>query len=165
MPQLARRAAPAGLLITWVGYFTALQWSVVRFELGIVVVLTSATILLATGLARRWCYPLPAPFVAGALMACAVVAEVVPFFTYTSATERRWLAHGLALTCLVSAGLLTLLKSPHRSSLALATAVVGSFAVSAAAIRLDPAPRIDVWVTLQQAADGMAAGAERVVIA
>ena len=148
----------SAFLLNWVGYFSALQWSVVRFELGIVVVLTSATILLATGLARRWCYPLPAPLVAGALLVCAVVAEVVPFFTYTSTTERRWLAHGLALTCLLVAGLLTLLRTPHRGSLALAAAVTGSFAVSAAAVRLDPAPRIDVWVTLQQAADGMAAG-------
>jgi hypothetical protein len=42
------------LLVIWVGYFTALQWSVVRYRLGIVVVVTSAAVLLGTAVVRRW---------------------------------------------------------------------------------------------------------------
>jgi hypothetical protein len=147
----------------WVAYFTALQWSVVRYRLVIVLVLTATALLLGTALVRRRRPPDLAPaHLAAALLACAVVAELVPFFSYTTPTERRGLAHLVAVGCVLAAAALVLLD---RSNVALGgrTAAAGiavlTFVVSSVAvIVLDPAPRIDVWVTLQQAADGLADG-------
>jgi hypothetical protein len=127
----------AALLVVWVVYFTALQWSVVRYRLAIVLVVTSAAALLATALVRRWRpAAVPRGYLAAALLACGLVTELVPFFSYTAPAERRALAHTVA------------------AGIAVLTFVVSS----AAAIVLDPAPRIDVWVTLQQAADGLSHG-------
>lgn len=154
MRRLPATVGAAALSLTWLGYFTALQYSVVRYRLGIVAVVTGATVLLAAALIRRWrVVAPPRPLLAAALAVSAIVAEAVPFFSHTTATERRWLAHLVAGTCLVTAVLV--LRSRR---LAAATAVLGSSAAWAAAIVLDPAPRIDVWVILQQAADGMARG-------
>jgi len=150
------------LLIVWVGYFSALQWSVVRYRLGIVVVVTSAAVLLGTALVRRWRPPtVPRVQLAVALLVCAAVTEVVPFFSYTTPAERRALAHVTALGCVLVAAVLVL---GNRWSLAGARTVAAGIAVltfvisSAMAIVLDAAPHIDVWVTLQQASDGLARG-------
>src|SRR3954454_2587077 len=90
VPRLSPRAAAACPLVAWLGYFTALQWSVVRYRLGIVVVLTSAAVLLGTALLRGWRGDrLPRPLLAGALLVAAVVAEVVPFFSHTPPGDRR----------------------------------------------------------------------------
>lgn len=145
------------------GYFTALQWSVVRYRLGIVVVLTSAAVLLGTALLRRWRPPdVPRPLLAVALLAIALVTEVVPFFSYTTPEERRSLAHLMAAGCVLAAGSLLLPNGLARRlgarRVAAGVGVLTFVAVSATAIVLDPAPRIDVWVTLQQAADGLADG-------
>lgn len=151
------------LVVVWVGYFTALQWSVVRYRLGIVVVVTSAAVLLGTALWRRWRpAPVPRSVLAGALLACSAVTELVPFFSYTTAGERRALAHVMAAGCVLAAVALAL-PHGHRAwtdgrALAAGVAVLTFVTVSAAVIVLDPAPRIDVWVTLQQAADGLADG-------
>jgi hypothetical protein len=151
------------LLVVWVGYFTALQWSVVRYRLGIVVVVTSAAVLLGTAVGRRWRPPGFPPWqLASALVLCAVVTEVVPFFSYTSSEERRALAHVMAAGCLLAGVSLVALAARRRPgpgrAVAASVAVLAFVAVSAAAIVLDPAPRIDVWVTLQQASDGLADG-------
>ena len=144
--------------VVWVGCFTALQWSVVRFRLGIVVVLTSAAVLLGTAAWRRWRVDLvPRPVLAATLVATAVVAEVVPFFSYTSASSQRWLAHGVATAC-AATGLALLVMRRHGLHLGAVVAVSSLLIISSAVILLDRAPRIDVWVTLQQAADGMANG-------
>ncbi|GMA89098.1 hypothetical protein GCM10025868_43480 [Angustibacter aerolatus] len=85
MRRLPDRLAAAAFLVAWVGVLTALQWSVVRFRLAIVLVLTSAAVLLTTALVRRWTPPpLPRPLLAAALLAGAVVTEVVPFFSHAS---------------------------------------------------------------------------------
>lgn len=148
-------AARSVLLVAWVGYFTTLQFSVVRYRLGIVVVLALATGLLGAVQLRRLPLPVPSRLpLAAAMGACAVVAEVLPFFSYASPTEQRWLAHAAALTCLIVAVLLAA-RRPRGATVA---AVTGAVATSSAVIVLDPAPRIDVWVILQQAADGMASG-------
>ncbi len=91
------------------------------------------------------------------LVALAVVAETVPFFSYTSSSEQRWLANGVATAC--AATILALMaRARHGPRLAAAVAMTSLLITSSTVIRLDHAPRIDVWVTLQQAADGMAAG-------
>ncbi len=158
MRRLAPTSAAVCLLVVWLAYFTALQWSVVRFRLGIVAVVTSAAVLLGTALARRWTVDaVPRQVLAAAAVVSAVAAERVRFFSYMSPTEQRWAAHGVALGCLVVAAVL--LRGGARSRVVAAVAAtVTAIGSGAAAILLDPAPRIDVWVTLQQAADGIARG-------
>jgi hypothetical protein len=180
VPEPIRQLAPYAVGCSWLGYFTALQWSVVRYRLGIVVVLTSAAVLLAVGLARRWSPRSESDGALGAvLVAVAVVTELVPFFSHAAPPDRRLLAHlmagtavGAAACLLVGSGVLSrpFGRSPglvarwraeaRRSGRVCAAAVTGIGLVlwSATAIRLVPSPKIDVWVILQQAADGMADG-------
>jgi hypothetical protein len=151
-----------GLLLVWVAYFAALQWSVVRYRLVIVLVVTSAAALLGTALLRRWRPPvIPRAHLATGVLACGLVTELVPFFSYTAPTERRALAHTVAVGCVLVAAALGLLDRHRRvdgRTVAAGIAVLTFVIVSAAVIVLDPAPRIDVWVTLQQASDGLARG-------
>jgi hypothetical protein len=158
VPRLTSTPAAACLLVAWLGYFTALQWSVVRYRLAIVVVLTSGAVLLSAALARRWrLEALPRPLLAGALVVAAVVAEVVPFFSHSSPGSHRGLAHLVAAVTVLAAT--ALLVPGHRGRVAAAAAAVaGAVAYAAASIVVVPAPRIDVWVTLQQASDGLARG-------
>ena len=114
-------------------------------------------VLLAVALTQRQHFTLGRLPLVVVLAISAVVAEVVPFFIYTSSSERRWLAHGVTATCLLAAAALMLLRR-RQFEVGCAVALVGMIATSAAVIRLDEAPRIDVWVILQQAADGMANG-------
>jgi hypothetical protein len=152
----------AALLVVWVVYFTALQWSVVRYRLAIVLVVTSAAALLATALVRRWRpAAVPPGNLAAALLASGLVTELVPFFSYTAPAERRALAHTVAAGCVLAAAALVLLDGRRRldgRTVAAGIAVLTFVVVSATVIVLDPAPRIDVWVTLQQASDGLARG-------
>jgi uncharacterized membrane protein len=156
--RLAAVPAAACVLVVWLGYFTALQWSVVRYRLAIVVVLTSTAVLLATALARRWrLEELPRTVLAAGLVVAAVVAEAVPFFSHTDPADRRLLGHLVAGMTLATAVVLLVPDRRGRAAAAV-VAAAGATASTVAAIVLDPAPRIDVWVTLQQAADGMAHG-------
>ncbi len=179
MPRQIRDLVPYAVGAGWLSYFTALQWSVVRYRLGIVVVLTSAAVLLAVGLARRFRPRTDSDgALAGVLLSVAAVSELVPFFSHAPPTDRRLLAHTMAGTAVVAAvcllaGSRLLARrdgsgpglaggrwsvGPGRAGAALVT-VVGLVTWSTLAIRLVPSPRIDVWVILQQAADGMADGA------
>jgi hypothetical protein len=115
-------------------------------------------VLLATALVRRWRpSALPRPVLAGALVVAAVVAEVVPFFSHSDAGHRRLLAHLVAGVTLLAAAALGL-PGPRGRVAAAGVAATGAVAVAAATIVVVPAPRIDVWVTLQQAADGLSHG-------
>ncbi|GAA4356345.1 glycosyltransferase 87 family protein [Angustibacter luteus] len=129
-----------------------------RYRLAIVVVLTSAAVLLLTALLRRWqLRSMPRGVLAATALASGLVAEVVPFFSHAGAGDRRLLAHVVATTCVLSAALLAV-PGPRGRWLSAGAAVAGVVAWTVTAIALVPAPRIDVWVTLQQAADGMADG-------
>ena len=158
MPRLPPSSAAVAFLVVWLGFFTALQWSVVRYRLGIVIVLTSATVLLAVALVRRWRLSvLPRPVLAAAIVGAAVVAQAVPFFSHAAPGDRRLLAHVVSGACLLCAAVL--LAFGRRAARAATTvAGAGVIAWTALAVALVPAPRIDVWVTLQQAADGLAHG-------
>ena len=76
--------------VVWLAATAAITWSVVRFELLIVAVLTLATVALAWALARgrplrldgRWPLPLT-------LLAAAVSTELVPSFTYAARSAHR----------------------------------------------------------------------------
>ncbi|WP_157371668.1 hypothetical protein [Angustibacter sp. Root456] len=115
-------------------------------------------VLLATALLRRWRLgALPRPVLAGALVVAFVVAEAVPFFSHADAGHRRLLAHLVAAATLLAAAALALPEPLGRLTAAV-VAALGVVAVAVATIAVVPAPRIDVWVTLQQAADGLAHG-------
>jgi hypothetical protein len=158
VPRLRPKVAAGCLLAVWLGYFTSLQWSVVRYRLAIVVVLTSAALLLLTALLRSWRVDrLPRPLLAVTFVGAAVVAEAVPFFSHTTPGERRLLAHLVAASTLLAA-LALLVCGRHAERGAFAIAALGTVGWTVAAILLSPSPRIDVWVTLQQASDGLAEG-------
>lgn len=106
-----------------------------------------------------------------ALLLTAVTTLCVPAFTYLQGTDAQAVRRGTAAAALL-AGLLVLVPGvplPRRSGsrhdgaprrvaghdLALAVALVTYTVVAVTLIRLDPAPRIDVWVTLQQASDAL----------
>ncbi len=157
MPTRADRTRALALALVWLAYFTALQWSVVRFKVPIVVVLTASAVALTVWQWRRARIDLTPQAVAVMLGGSALATVIVPLFSYLEGTG---LAVARALLVLVPLTVAALLWSgregPARA--ALVTAVLGCIAVGTVAIRTDPAPRIDVWVTLQQASDALARG-------
>jgi hypothetical protein len=158
LPRRRPQALPAAVALTWVAYFAVLQWSVVRFRVPIVVVLTACTLALAWW---QWARPtattLTERSAALALLLSAVVTATVPLFSYLPAPARTAAVATFALGSLVCA---VLLLRPGRRTAALVGGVaLAAYLVGAVtAIVSDPAPRIDVWVTLQQASDGLARG-------
>jgi hypothetical protein len=141
----------------WLAATAAITWSVVRYELLIVAVLTASAALLALALWRgvapslagRWTVPL-------LLVGIAVVGEVVPSFSYASPRDHRGVLHLIAWTCFVAAVAWT--GGLRSQAWVPIVAAVGFLAAAAWVIHSDPAPRIDVWVILQQASDGLAHG-------
>jgi hypothetical protein len=139
----------------WLAATAAITWSVVRYELVIVAVLTASLVLLAVavwrgvrfGLGGHWTVPL-------ILVGAAAVVELVPSFTYASRSHHRVAVHLAALTALVVAAAWV----GRGRRLAPLLAATGFLVVAVWVIRSDPSPRIDVWVILQQASDGLAHG-------
>jgi hypothetical protein len=103
--------------------------------------------------------PLTRATAAAALLAGAWLVWAVPAFTYLTGTPAATLRAIGVGGALAAAGLLAL---PWRRGpdAALVVAVACYAATAAAALRLDPAPRIDVWYILQGAADGLRHGAD-----
>jgi len=157
VPARARSSQAIAFAVAWLAYFTALQWSVVRFRVAIVAVLTASTLALAVWQWRRSRVTLTPPVVGAALAGSALATLTVPLFSYLH-------ANGLAVatTLLVAAPLLAaalLWSGGERPALMAAAVTALTYAaVAATAVVSDPAPRIDVWVTLQQASDALARG-------
>ena len=157
MPARARSSQAIAFAVAWLAYFTALQWSVVRFRVAIVAVLTASTLALAIWQWRRSRVTLTPPVVGAALAGSALATLTVPLFSYLH-------ANGLAVatTVLVAAPLLAaalLWSGGERPALMAAAVTALTYAaVAATAVVSDPAPKIDVWVTLQQASDALARG-------
>ena len=157
MPARARSSQAIAFAVAWLAYFTALQWSVVRFRVAIVAVLTASTLALAVWQWRRSRVTLTPPVVGAALAGSALATLTVPLFSYLH-------ANGLAVatTLLVAAPLLAaalLWSGGERPALMAAAVTALTYAaVAATAVVSDPAPKIDVWVTLQQASDALARG-------
>ena len=157
MPAQARSSQAIAFAVAWLAYFTALQWSVVRFRVAIVAVLTASTLALAIWQWRRSRVTLTPPVVGAALAGSALATLTVPLFSYLH-------ANGLAVatTVLVAAPLLAaalLWSGGERPALMAAAVTALAYAAAAAtAVVSDPAPKIDVWVTLQQASDALARG-------
>jgi hypothetical protein len=138
----------------------AATYSVVRYRLAIVAAYTAAAAALAGYLVARQRGHLPSPTrwaPAAALVLAAAVIWSVPAFSYLAPGPQTLLRYLLAATAVVSA---VVLASPlaRAGDGALAVAIAGYLIAAVALLRLDPAPSIDVWYTLQGAADSLAAG-------
>lgn len=159
----ADRWTPLVFGVVWVVVTAALQWSVVRFELPILLALTVAAVALGVGVVRDRVPPLGPAVSVGLLLASVVVLWVVPLFTYL---RGGWYAAALAAvsaTGLLCALLLgwpsSRLRGVAAGAAAVGTAAVGHAVLAAVAVLGDRAPRIDVWVVLQDAADALGRGA------
>ena len=142
----------------------AASWSVPIYDLRIVLTYTALAALLGWALARRAAWPVAGTVGWAVVLAVAgVVTGTVPTFTHISGRPSPAPAV-LAATALAAALVLLLPAAtrrpatPRAADAALAVAVLGFVVAAVALVRLSPAPRIDVWFMLQQAADGLAAG-------
>jgi len=180
--SLAATLVPLCLLVLGMAVATR---SVVRYELRIVVVYTVLAGLLAfwvlrsgrqdsaadpaTASAARQAPaadPAGGPAVVGWALAAtfalvAVLHLKVRPYTYLSPGDgwlvRYVLAASAALVALAMLG--SVLTGRRRfADAGLGAAVVGYLIAAVMLIHLDPTPKIDVWVTLQQAADGILRG-------
>lgn len=177
-PRLAT-LVPPGLIILGMAVATH---SVVRYRLWIVIVYTILAGLLAfwvlrsdrpakaVGAGQVSAAPLgPAPvgpaITSFSLAACfglvAVLHLTVRPYTYLTPGE-GWLVRSVLAAGAMLVGLALLgsgLTGRRRlADAGLAVAVVGYLIAAVLLIHLDPTPKIDVWVTLQQAADGILRG-------
>jgi hypothetical protein len=143
--------------LAWVAWFGVLQWSVVRFRVPILLTLTACTVLLAWWLVRRVDVPLPRALAPAVLVASVAVTLTVPLFSYV---RGGWLTAALAVLTVGGLGCAALLSRPSRAAAvaAYALALATHTALAAVALLGDRAPRIDVWVVLQQGADAIARG-------
>ena len=155
---MAEAAAPARTAFiaggAWVAAFAMLQWSVVRFEVPIVLTLTGCAALLGFSLAQRRGYagPVPTAVVVAVLLSSALVTWRVPLFTYVPAGPRTAILVTIALAAVLTSLLLARPTRP-RCVTAYGIAVLTHVAVAAQAIIADPTPRIDVWHLLNEGAD------------
>lgn len=142
----------------WLAYLGVLQWSVVRFRFPIVLTLTVGAIGLGVWLWRRTeirsAPPLLVPFV---LLASVAITWSVPLFSYLRGGS---LTAALTVLTVIGVGAAGLLAAPTaaRSRAAYLLAVVGHVVTAAITTIGDPAPKIDVWVLLQQSSDALARG-------
>ncbi|MFV0463224.1 MAG: hypothetical protein ACK5MP_08535 [Nostocoides sp.] len=153
-------AAALVFAASWLGYLGLLQWSVVRFRVTIVAGLSVSALLLAGWILRRWRVPLLGSGVVLVLLGSAAIALWVPLFSYLTGGAR---VDALGLVVVTALLLAAVLGGPWAARswaapVAAGIAATGYAALTAVAVLGDPAPRIDVWVTLQQAADGLARG-------
>jgi hypothetical protein len=151
-----RSLAPALLFgLAWLAWFGVAQWSVVRFRVPILLVLTACTALLAWWLVRRTVVALPSWLAPVVLVGSAVLTLIVPLFSYL---RGGWLTAGVAVLAagaVAAAGLLALPR-PWAAPAAAGVAALAHTVLAAVTIVGDRAPRIDVWVILQQFADATA---------
>jgi hypothetical protein len=164
-----RRDVAAPVLLLCYGTAVATS-SVVRYRLWIVVVYTALAAALAWyALRRRRPVILDRPAAVVALGAVALSHVTVRSYTYLHPGDARAVRLALAGTAILAAAALAapLAAVPGRLArplsrrspdVALGVAVAGFLAVATALIHLDPRPKIDVWVTLQQAADAIGRG-------
>jgi hypothetical protein len=143
------------LAVAWLAYFAVLQWSVVRYRIPIVAVLTLAAVGLALWQWRGWRVSPSRGGVMLMLAGSALATAAVPLFSYLAPTGLAVATSALVVAPLACA--VALWSGRRRgATTALAAAVAGYAVAAATAVVSSPRPRIDVWVTLQQASDGLA---------
>ena len=150
-------AAAIVLGAAWLAWFAALQWSVVRFEVPIVLTLTACTALLAWWLARRLRVDVPRWVPPAVVVASVAITLTVPLFSYL---RGGWLTAALGVLTTGGLGCAALLTRPGRAAAVTAyvLAVLTHTALAVVTILGDRVPRIDVWVILQQGADALGRG-------
>jgi hypothetical protein len=144
--------------VGWLAFLGVLQWSVVRFRVPIVLTLTACALGLGVWLWRRSeLRRVPPHRDPRVLLGSVAITWAVPLFSYLRGGA---LTSALLALSVVGVGAAALLAQPTaaRARAAYLLAVVGHVVTSAVTIVGDPAPRIDVWVTLQQASDALARG-------
>ena len=156
-PRPGRLLGSVGFAALWLLALGLLQWSVVRFRVPIVLGLTLGAVVLAWWVARRRRLDLDRRVAAGLLLGGAATLVLVPMFSYLRGGGRT-LAVAMLVGAAVLGAVLLLLRGPRATAVAAALGAATYVVVQAVAIRVDPAPRIDVWVTLQQASDALARG-------
>lgn len=157
MPPRPSQSQATAFAAAWLTYFLALQWSVVRYRVLIVLVLTACAAGLALWQWRRPTVDVTPQAATGMLAGSALATLVVPLFSYLDATGLAVATTALVVGPLVAAALLW--SGHERAALpALVTSVTAYAVAGATAVVSDPAPKIDVWVTLQQASDALARG-------
>ena len=141
----------------WLAWFAVLQWSVVRFEVPIVLTLTACTALLAWWVAQRLRIDIPRWLPPAVVLGSVLVTLTVPLFSYL---RGGWLTAALAVLTAGGVACAVLLTRPGRvwAVTAYGVAVLTHTLLAVVTILGDRAPRIDVWVILQQAADALARG-------
>jgi hypothetical protein len=154
--------------MVWMIGTAVATYSVVKYRWWIVAVYAVAALVLAGSLsatARRRPPaappPQPAPDrrLAGVTLALVgILALVVHPYTYLDPTDASRVRVAVAACAFIAAGVLLLGPRRWAPDMALGVAVVGYLGTAAALIHLDPTPKIDVWVTLQQATDAVARG-------
>jgi hypothetical protein len=156
-PDTRPDRAAAVLAAAWLAFFGVLQWSVVRYRVPIVVVLTLSAGGLALWQWLGWRVRLTRGAVATVLAGSALATLAVPMFSYLAP---RGLA--VATTLLVvgplACAVLLWSKGVRAALVGGAVGVTTYAACAGVAVVSDPRPRIDVWVALQQASDGLARG-------
>ncbi|GGL22587.1 hypothetical protein H9L10_06885 [Phycicoccus endophyticus] len=146
------RLPEATLAVAWLAWFAAAQWSVVRFRVPILLTLTACTALLAWWLVRRHRLAPGRWLAAGVVLGSVLLTLTVPLFTYL---RGGWLSAALTVTTGAGVACAGLLLAPGRRArgAALGVAALAHVVVGALTVLGDRAPRIDVWVILQQGAD------------
>ena len=144
------------------------MYSVVRYDLWIVGCYVVLMLVLGATLYRGRPTRDSAPTTPGvptvgriggalALAGTGLLVVTVPGFTYLPGPPAGVLRWTICAAAVLAAAAVAA-PCRHGPDVALAAAAAGYAATAAATIRLDPAPRIDVWYTLQGAADGLLHG-------
>ncbi|GLY18638.1 hypothetical protein Kisp01_56520 [Kineosporia sp. NBRC 101677] len=98
---------------------------------------------------------------AATLVLVAVIHVTMRPYTYLTPGQgwlTRWVFAAAALVLAAGIALSTLRRRLGPAYVALGLTAVGYVTAAAMLIHWDPEPKIDVWITLQQAADGMLEG-------
>ncbi len=155
--MLERRGAPLAACAVVAGLGAA-TYSVVRYRPSIVLAYTVLALLLAVALSRRTPRAVLDRWTpAAGLIAAAAATWAVPTFTYLTPADAARVRLVLVVAT-IGAAVLVLLPWRRGGDAALAVALVGYLTASALLILGDPAPAIDVWYTLQGAADSLGEG-------
>jgi hypothetical protein len=157
--DISQRAASA-LVVVWLVFSATNLLAVGRFRYETVAAatLTLAALLAVLARTRRTGLAVAAQHVVSlALVGVAVAVERMRFQSYLPRDTRELVVHLVALSCVIAAALWSV---PRRTARTAALAVAGGclLVTSWLIIDGDPAPRIDVWYSLDQGTQGLLHG-------
>jgi len=153
----------ATTLLGWTALLALATHSVVRYRwwlvAGYLVVAALVVTLAVTARDGRGVTPRPVPRAvpAAVLVLVAVVHLTVAPFSYLPPGD-LWLVRAVLAAAVAVVAALLAVRPAAVLPVGLPVALAGAGVVAALVVVGDPAPAIDVWVILQQAADGLARG-------